>query len=191
MLNRDRAGVFNEKSLHNIKIAFGLAMCSAVLLALPVLSATVPVARAYGSAALWQVAVSQNCNSPSFCTPFQGGFWLWAEFDSDGTGDATGTGCGHLVAAGSPGAGADHFNADIQGWTVMPGSAGPLTFFVLGGTMTLTGHTGGPPVTVPIGPLPLDTGIPAVAGHFTAFDVLGFNPPPGVSFIIQVVSVAH
>jgi len=52
--------------------------------------------------------------------------------------------------------------------------------------MTITGHTGGPPVTVPIGPLPLDTGIPAVAGHFSTLMILGFTPPPGVTFVILV-----
>jgi len=173
------------------KTMIRIGSCCAILAALSVLSIGVPVVHAYGNTGLWQIAVSQNCNNPSFCTPFQGGFWLWAEFDSDGTGDATGTGCAHLVAAGSPGAGADHFNADIQGWVVMPGSAGPLTFFVLSGTMTLTGHTGGPPVTVPIAPLPLDTGIPAVAGHFSTSMILGFTPPPGVTFIIQVVQLTH
>jgi hypothetical protein len=166
-----------------------IGLCCAVLVALSTLSVTIPVVHAYGSAALWQIAASQNCNNPAFCTPTQGGFWLWAEFDSDGTGDATATGCGHLVAAGSSGAGADHFNANIQGWTVMPGSAGPLTFFVLGGTMTFTGHTGGPTVTVPISPVPLDTGIPAVAGHFSTSMILGFTPPPGVTFVVQVVQL--
>jgi len=168
-----------------------VVLCYAILALLSTLSTTVPAVHAYGNAALWQIAMSQNCNNPSFCTPVQGGFWLWAEFDSDGTGDATATGCAHLVAAASPGAGADHFNVDIQAWTIMPGSAGPLTFFVLGGTMTFTGHTGGPPVTVPISPLPLDTGIPAMAGHYSTSMILGFTPPPGVTFIIQVVQLTH
>ncbi len=177
--------------MHKAKIIAEIASCCAILAALSILSAGLPSAHAYGSLAQWQVAVSQNCDNPSFCTPVQGGFWLWAEFDSDGTGDATGTGCAHLVAGGSPGAGAFHFNANIQGWAIMPGSAGPRTFFVLGGTMTLTGHTGGSPVTVPISPVPLDTGFPAVAGHYSTSMILGFNPPPGVSFVTQVVQLTH
>ena len=151
-----------------------------------------PVTHAYGRTHLWQVAVSENCNNPSLCGGGGGGFWLWAEFDSGGQGDATGTGCGHLVPALGF-AGANHFNADITGWTVAAGSAGPLTFFVTGGTQTLTGHTGGSPITVPIigndgiNPAspsnPLDTGIPAVAGHFS------FHPAPGIAGEITVVQM--
>src|SRR3989454_3518308 len=173
------------------KTMIRVGSCCAILAALSVLSIGVPVVHAYGNTGLWQIAVSQNCNNPSFCTLFQGGFWLWAEFDSDGTGDATGTGCAHLVAAGSPGAGADHFNADIQGWVVMPGSAGPLTFFVLSGTMTLTGHTGGPPETVPITPHPLDPAIPGVPGHSPTSIFLGFIPPPFFDVTIHVVQLTH
>ena len=119
-----------------------------------------------------------------------GGFWGWVEFDSGGQGDATLTGCGHLVASGGPGAGADHFNVEITGWTIEPGTAGPLTFFITDGTMTFTGNTGGRPVTVPI-LSPIDTGIRAVAGHYNTAQILGFNPPPGVAFQIQVVQLTH
>ena len=31
-----------------------------------------------------------------------------------------------------------------------------------------------------------DTGVSAVPGHYTATDVLGFDPPPGVAIQIQV-----
>src|SRR5437870_2634607 len=89
-------------------------------------------------------------------------------------------------------AGADHFNVDMTGWTIMPGSAGPLTFFVTSGTMTFTGTVPrGPPITVPISPTPLDTGFPAVPGHFSTSMILGFTPPPGVTFVIQVVQLTH
>ena len=177
--------------MYETRILSKIAGLTCMLAAFSILPILTPPAHAYGNTAQWQIGVSFNCNSPTFCTPFQGGFWGWVEFDNDGTGDATLTGCGHLVAAGSPGAGADHFNVEIEGWTVMPGSAGPLTFFVLGGTMTFTGGTGGPPVTVPISPLPLDTGFPAVAGHFTTSMILGFSPPPGVALVIQVVHIPN
>ena len=58
--------------------------------------------------------------------------------------------------------------------------------------MTTTGH--GTPVTVPLtnddGSLttpdnPLDTGIPAVPGHYSTQEVLGFTAP-GVAYQIQV-----
>jgi hypothetical protein len=32
----------------------------------------------------------------------------------------------------------------------------------------------------------LDAGIPAVPGHDSTSDVLGFDPPPGVAILIQV-----
>ena len=37
-------------------------------------------------------------------------------------------------------------------------------------------------------PYPSDTGIPAMAGHFSTDDVLGFHAP-GVSFQVQVVQI--
>jgi len=139
----------------------------------------VPAAHAYGSNALWQIGLSFNCNNPSFCDSMRGGFWGWVGFDSGGLGDATLTGCGHLTGPTSHGSGgADHFNVEITGWTIMPGSAGPLTFFVTSGTMTFTGTVPrGPPITVPISPTPLDTGFPAVPGHFSTSMILGFTPP--------------
>ena len=159
--------------------------------ALGLFKAIVPtsIAEAYGKDALWQIGLSFNCNNPTFCGPELGGFWGWVEFDSGGLGDATLTGCGRLASPGGPGlAGAEHFNVEITGWTIAPGSAGPLTFFVTSGTMTITGHTGGRPITVPIAG-PIDTGIPAVPGHYNTAQILGFTPPPGVAFQIQVVQL--
>ena len=169
------------------------AALSAILAVLPLMSATVPAVHAYGNTALWQIGLSFNCNNPSVCDSMLGGFWGWIEFDSGGLGDATLTGCSHLTGPTSHGsAGADHFNAEITGWTIMPGSVGPLTFFVTSGTMTFTGTVPrGPPITMPISPTPLDTGIPAVPGHFSMASVLGFTPPPGVNFQIQVVQLTH
>lgn len=156
-----------------------------------VLAAASGTAQAYGKDALWQIGASFNCDNPSFCGPELAGFWAWIEFDSGGQGDATVTGCQHLSSPGGSGlAGADHFNVEITGWTIMPGSAGPLTFFVTSGTRTFTGQTGGPPVTVPI-LAPVDLGFPAVPGHYTTAQFFGFTPPPGVTFQIQVVQLPH
>jgi hypothetical protein len=66
-------------------------------------------ANAYGGGAghdTWQVALSFNCDNPSFCGNDLGGFWGWVEFDRAGdgtiTGDAQLTGCGHSVGGGGP-----------------------------------------------------------------------------------------
>jgi hypothetical protein len=167
---------------------------------LAVLGAAAAPATAYGhngSLDVWQIGLSANCNNPSVCGPELGGFWGWVVFTSDpATGetdaDAELTGCGHMVRAGGPGlAGADHFAVEGE-WIIAPGSAGPQTFFLTGGTMTFRGH--GTPQTVPLtnddGTLttpdnPFDTGIPAVAGHYSTAELLGFTAP-GVAYQIQV-----
>jgi hypothetical protein len=59
---------------------------------------------------------------------------------------------------------AEAFGVDIEGREVEPGSAGPLTFFITGGTMTFKGQ-GGLAQTVPISEA-IDTGIPAAPGHY-------------------------
>ena len=150
-----------------------------------------------GSLNVWQIGLSANCNNPSVCGDELGGFWGWVVFTQDpATGetdaDAELTGCGHMVRAGGPGlAGAEHFSVEAE-WTIGPGSAGPQTFLLTGGTMTFTGH--GAPQTVPLtnddGSLttpdnPLDTGIPAVPGHYSTAELLGFTAP-GVAYQIQV-----
>jgi len=106
--------------------------------------------------------------------------------------DAELTGCGHMQHAGGPGfAGAGHFRADGE-WVIAPGSAGPHTFFLTGGEQTFVGH--GTPVTGPLtnddGSVttpdnPLDTGIPADAGHYSTAEIMGFTAP-GVAFQLQV-----
>jgi hypothetical protein len=146
-----------------------------------------PSAKAYGNNALWQIGMSFNCDNPSACGPDLGGFWGWAEFDRGGEGDAQLTGCSHM--RGGPGAGAQHFAVDVHGWTIAPGSAGPETFFVTSETDTITGHTGGPPVTIDIPSEYMDTGIPAVPGHYSTTEIFGMKPPPGVSIQIQVVQL--
>jgi len=175
------------------KTILEFAALSAILAVLPLMSTTIPAVHAYGNTALWQIGVSLNCNNPSFCGTMLGGFWGWVEFDSGGLGDGTLTGCGHLTGPTSQGtAGADHFNAEITGWTIMSGSAGPMTFFVTSGTMTFTGTIPrGPPITVPISPTPLDTGFPAASGHFSSQTIFGLRAPPGTNFEIQVVQLTH
>jgi len=142
---------------------------------------------AYGSAAQWQITISANCDNLSPCGADNlGGFWLWAEFDNDGTADATITGCGHLQGGGGF-AGAGHLNVDARSWTIAPGSAGPATFFITSETDTFVGH--GTPQVVDIPSENMDTGVPAVPGHYTiAGQVFGFSGP-GVTFQMQVVQI--
>ena len=139
---------------------------------LMLLSASTGTANAYGNDALWQIGLSVNCNNPSLCLnpPFGiGGFWGWIEFDSGGMGDATLTGCSHLSSSLGVLTGADYLRLEITDWTIGPGSAGPATFIITDGTVTLTGvNTKGAPVTVPLSALfggPFDTGVPAAAGR--------------------------
>jgi hypothetical protein len=143
---------------------------------------------AYGGGAdhdMWQVGVSFNCNDPDFCGPDLGGFWGWAEFDrsADGTltwGDGELASCSHSLGGGGI-SGAAHLSAEIESWTIEPGSAGPQTFFINAEqTVSFRGDTMTFDVTH------FDTGIPAVPGHYSTSDVLGFDPPPGVAIQIQV-----
>jgi hypothetical protein len=149
-----------------------------------------PQAGAYGSLALWQIGISANCDNPNVCGADQlGGFWGWVEFDSDNTGDAAFAGCGHLQGRQLPGSsGAFGQRIDITGWTIAPGSAGPSTFFVTSEIDTFTVRGG--PVVVPIPSENFDTGIPAVAGHYSTADVFGFTAP-GVAFQLQVAQLTH
>ena len=179
-----------------------LCLAAGMLLTLgAMVGASAGPAAAYGgngSLNVWQIGLSSNCDNPAVCGADQlGGFWGWVVFTQDPVTGATDadaqlTGCGHLVRGGGPGtAGAGHFAAEGE-WTIAPGSAGPQTFFLTGGTQTFTGH--GAPVTVPLtnddGSLttpdnPLDTGIPATPGHHSTQELLGFTAP-GVSFQLQV-----
>jgi hypothetical protein len=148
---------------------------------------TASTAGAYGSAAQWQIAISFNCNNASLCGGGGGGIWIWAEFDNDGTGDATVTDCGHLVAAHGAFSGADHVNVDMHSWTIAPGSAGPATFVITSETDTIVGH--GTPQVIDIPSENFDTGIPAVPGHYSiAAAVFGFTGP-GVTAQLQVVKI--
>ena len=164
------------------KVVASIAVASA--LAVTVAS---PVG-AYGGGAghdMWQVGISFNCNNPAFCGANLGGFWAWAEFDrsADGSatwGDVEGSGCFHTLGGGG-GAGALHISVEIESWTIEPGSGGPQTFFINGEeTDSFRGNKTTFDVTH------FDTGVPAVPGHYSAVDIFGFDPPPGVAVQIQV-----
>lgn len=142
---------------------------------------------AYGGGAshdMWQVGLSFNCNNPDLCDGQLGGFWGWVEFDrsADGTvtwGDAELTGCFHTVGGGGA-AGAGHISIEVESWTIAPGSAGPQTF-IASGEITAFDH--GQKLTNDFSNM--DTGVPAVAGHYSTEDLFGFTAP-GVAIQIQV-----
>lgn len=164
-----------------------LAMSLALVVVFAVGIARAPSAHAYGRLAQWQIGLSFNCNNVAYCGQQLGGFWGWAEFDSDNTADAQLTDCQHFQGGGP--AGAQHFSSDVTGWFV--GANGD--FFIEHEVVTFTGGTGGPPVTVtdPTPPYPFDTGIPAAAGHYSARTLFGMQAPPGTNFEIQVVQLNH
>jgi hypothetical protein len=142
-------------------------------------------AQAYGRLAQWQIGLSFNCDNPTFCGSQLGGFWGWAEFDSDNTGDAEVTGCEHLQ--GGRAGGAQHVSIDVTGWTI--GTNGD--FFITSEVDTITGRTGGPPIVINLPSENFDTGVPAAAGHFSSQTLFGMQAPPGTNFEIQVAQLNH
>ncbi len=78
-------------------------------------------------------------------------------------------------------------SVDATGWTIGPNG----DFFLTGEIDTITGHTGGPPVTVVIPSEFFDTGILAAPGHYSALTLFGMQGPPGTNFEIQVVRLNH
>ena len=164
------------------------ALAASLAAALSLMAAMAAPVGAYGDGAghdMWQIGISFNCNNPDFCGSNLGGFWGWAELDRsvDGTvtwGDAQLTGCTHSVGGGGF-AGAAHISQEIDSWTIEPGSAGLQTFFASGEeTDSFRGVTLTSPFTH------MDLGVSAVPGHYTASDIFGFDPPPGVAIQIQV-----
>ncbi len=159
-------------------------MLGALLFGASVLTAS--AANAYGSAAVWQITISENCNNPTICVnqhgqPELGGFWGWAEFDNDNTGDAEFAFCGH-GGPGVGGGGAGHESIDVTSWHI--GKNGD--FYVNSEIDTFTGH--GTPVTQVIPKENSDTGIPASPGHYSTEEVMGFTAP-GVAIEITVVKI--
>ena len=159
------------------------------LLAVAVTGSVVMITGAQGAAAyggdgqmdVYQIGISQNCNNPDFCGRNLGGFWGWAEFDYNPatgahTGDAEFAGCSHGEFNG-----AIHISVDVKNWYIAPGSAGPQTFYV---TDVMTERFRGDTRTHK--EKNVDVGVPAVEGHYSTDEILGFPAPPGVSFQLQV-----
>jgi hypothetical protein len=171
-----------------------------------------PEASAYG-VEQWQIAFSFNCNSPvagDVCNNF--GFWGWCTFGGSGTtGDCQITIYDFSGKLGLPTFGPTHLNIDYTGWTIGTGSNFLPTqptlpaFFATGpGTVTLTGPGASilgnifpSSFTCPATPTPsqnfiCDTGIPAVAGHYTYSQIplFPFVPAqPGLHFNVQVTQL--
>lgn len=166
-----------------------------ILLALPIALAalvpgfrTTPAAHADYGRAIYQIAISQNCNNPTLCAAQggTGGFWGWIAVNNDGTIDAELTGCGHTVGGGGPGtAGAGHTSIDGT-WTYGPGPLGPGT--ELYATSETDVSMGRFPGSVTIPSEYADTGIPLVPGHYSTTQILGFSAP-GIHFMIQVTYI--
>ena len=136
-----------------------------------------------GKMDVYQIGISFNCNNPSFCgSDALGGFWGWAELDYNPatgahTGDAQFTGCSHSGQF----SGASHTSIDITNWWVAAGSAGPDTVFTDEvDTSTFRGQRDVQTLTSN------DTGIPLAPGHYSASDIFGFTPPPGVAVQLQI-----
>jgi len=161
---------------------FAFGMLIAGLLAV---SGSLPVAADYGNSngnvQLYQVTASMNCNNPSVCGSFLGGFWAWAVFNQDGTFDGEVTFCGHMSTPAGPGlAGAGH--AHVSGtYVVTDFGQGP--FIVITREIdVLTGQGRG--ITTDSGPESMPIA-PAVKGHFSTVELLGFSAP-GVTFQLTV-----
>ena len=136
----------------------------------------------------WHIGISVNCNSRNWCKGERflgqpmaiGGLWGSLQLSADGTGRAEFTACSHASGAYGFATGATHVSVIIHGWTIGPAG----TFIETGGTETYRGGTNrGSMVTFTS---PVDTGIPAIPGHYTALDILGNGTPHGVAIQIQV-----
>jgi hypothetical protein len=162
-----------------------LALSLALVVVFSVSLSRAPSARAYGRLAQWQIGLSFNCNNVAICgANGLGGFWGWAEFDSDNSADAELVGCQHFQ--GGPAGGAQHMAIDGTSWTIDPTTG---DFVVTSEIDTITGHTGGPPITVTIASEYFDTGILARAGHYSSQTLFGMQAPPGTNFEIQVAQL--
>ncbi len=156
------------------------------LVAALALGGAVPAAADYGNSGgnvqLYQVTASMNCNNPSLCPQPLGGFWAWAVFNQDGTFDGEITFCAHMSTPAGPGlAGAGHAHAsgNYIVTDIFPGS-GPW-IVITHEVDVLTGQGRGVTVVNDV-PMPI---APAVKGHFSTADILGFSAP-GVTFQLTV-----
>lgn len=109
---------------------------SAAVLAGGLLATTAGSVAAYGNSAVYQIELTANVGGHQ-----GGGVWLWIELDSNGTGDYTGSDCGH-----GDGAAPDR---------------GDVTWSSSNGTITINGvvlNGLGWPTTITV---------PATFGHYT------------------------
>ncbi len=161
----------------------GFVLGSLMALLLSVASA-VPAAgygNSGGSQQLYQATASMNCNNPSLCGNFLGGFWAWAEFEADGTFDAEVTFCSHLSTPAGPGfAGAGHAHASGS-YIITDFGLGPW-IVLISEVDVLTGQGHGTTVTVPSEFIPVG---PAAKAKLSTLDLLGFSGP-GVTFQVTV-----
>jgi hypothetical protein len=164
--------------LRHVRV-FGLL---AALVAGFVIGGAAPAAADYGNSGgnvqLYQLTASMNCNNPSLCSSL-GGFWAWGEFNKDGTFSAEITFCGHLRGPGGFN-GAGHEHADGH-YIITDFGLGPWIVLV-SEVDVLTGQGHGVTITVPSEFMPVG---PAVKGHFSTVDLLGFSAP-GVTFQVTV-----
>ena len=139
----------------------------------------------------WHIEISVNCNNRNWCRGERflgqpiavGGLWGSLQLNPDGSGRAEFTACSHASEAYGFATGATHVSVIIHGWTIGPAG----TFIETSGTETYRGGTNrGTVVTFTT---PVDTGISAISGHYTALDILGYRPPHGVAIQIQVALI--
>ena len=192
---------------------------SSLLIMMPLFFGAVAPVHAYGPEQ-WQIGFSFNCNAPvSFCAGFA--FWGWCAFGGSGTTGDCQFSIYNLKGNIGPAYGPTHFAVDYTGWVVGRGSVLIPTqptlpaFFASGsGSLTATGPgapvlglSSGVPTTFTCAPTPgarpvplspalfflCDTGLPAVAGHYTysMIPLFSFLPPqPGIHYDVQVTQIS-
>lgn len=128
-----------------------LATAATVMLTAP--------ADASATGTMWRLAISYNCNNTSVCGNTHDG--VRGTFTLD---ESTATGSGHFAECNHDGqVGCGSIDEQISNWWAGPGSAGPLTIYIVGvDTATIRRKTS----VVPFGPTGI--GLPLIAGHFGA-----------------------
>lgn len=144
-----RPALFDVEVALKARVLRGIAVGS---VALTLLIGSAGAVAAYGTGAVYQIELTANASGPQ-----GGGVWLWIELNQDGTGDYTGSDCGH-------GHGATKDMGDVtwsssNGWLTISG-------------VQLNG-LGGFPTTITV---------PSTYGHYrgtigTYLTLPGFIPP--------------
>lgn len=107
----------------------------------------------------WRLAISYSCGSASLCGNTHDG--VWGTFTLD---ESTATGSGHFAECNHDGqVGCGSIDEQISNWWAGPGSAGPLTIYIVGVDTVTSQHETS---VVPFGPT--DIGLPLIAGHYGA-----------------------